>query len=329
MGRGVELGEVCPGRRLTTDVVLGQTPVGWRRAPAAGGACEHRRMTAHVAFLRVYEPLDAFDGEQRRSWEAYLAGRRWLPTADGVAQERAAALRALVGDPPRALPVLDEHAHVAEVDGATLLCPWRTRLRALEALEEFVADLPDEVVEAFVPLPLVAAAGAELDGWREAHPGRRSHQLSSRWQVPLRWFVLVDAEERDARLGQPTTGGGTPVHRRAGRSLVYRTAMSRARRRTARALSVLRRTVDEGAMTAAVEDLGRWLEEFHPRSLVELDYGGLVHLLDDAALQEDESARDVAAALAALADGDPDTAEAAYERVLSRMNALQAVESAS
>ena len=33
-----------------------------------------------------------------------------------------------------------------------------------------------------------------------------------------------------------------------------------------------------------VEQVGRWLEEFHPRSLVELDYGGLVHLLGAEAL---------------------------------------------
>ena len=61
--------------------------------------------------------------------------------------------------------------------------------------------------------------------------------------------------------------------------------MSRARRRLARALAVLRPSVDDHAVIAGVEDLGRWLEEFHPRSVVELDYGDLVHLLDDAELR--------------------------------------------
>jgi hypothetical protein len=105
--------------------------------------------------------------------------------------------------------------------------------------------------------------------------------------------------------------------------------MSRARQRVARALEVLRRTVEDGVVTAGVEDLGRWLEEFHPRSLVELDYGGLVHLLDDEQLEADESARDVTLALAALGEGDADRAAAAYARVTSRMKALQAVESAN
>jgi dihydroorotase-like cyclic amidohydrolase len=105
--------------------------------------------------------------------------------------------------------------------------------------------------------------------------------------------------------------------------------MSRARRRTARALDVLRRTVDDGPVTSGVESLARWLEQFHPRSLVELDYGGLTHLLDDAELQQDESARDVAGALAALDQGDPAQAAAAYSRVMARAKALQAVESAN
>ena len=85
---------------------------------------------------------------------------------------------------------------------------------------------------------------------------------------------------------------------------------------------------DEGVVEG-VEDLGRWLEEFHPRSLVELDYGGLVHLLDDAELTQDESARDMAEALRQLADGDGDGAAQAYERMTARMKALQAVETAN
>jgi hypothetical protein len=286
-------------------------------------------MTVHAAFLRVYEPLAAFSGEQRRHWEGYVARGRAMSPAAGVAHERASALRALAGRPPQALPTGEDHAYVTEVDGVTLVCPWRTRLRALEALEEFVADLPDEVVEAFLPLSVARAAGEELSGLRTARPELRICQVSSTWQVPLRWFVLVDAEEREVRLGLPTCGGGTPVDRLAARALVYRTPMSRARRRTARALSVLRRTVEDGSVAAAVEDLGRWLEEFHPRSLVELDYGGLVHLLDDDALTQDESARDVADALSALAAGDADGATAAYARVTERMKLLQAVESAN
>ncbi len=286
-------------------------------------------MTAHAAFLRVYEPLAAFQGEERRRWESYVRARDAPGPVVGMLIEREAAVRALVGRPPAGLPVLGEHAYVTEVDGVALVCPWRTRLRALEGLEEFLAELPDDVGQTFVAPPVAEGLAAELQRWRAEHPTLRSHQLSSTWQVPLRWFVLVDAEERELALGGPAGPGAAPAGRLTARCLVYRTPMSRARRRLARALAVLRRTVDDGMATAGVEDLGRWLEEFHPRSLVELDYGGLVHLQDDAGLAADESARDIARALAALDTGQVDAAAEAYGRVMARMKALQAVESAN
>lgn len=286
-------------------------------------------MTAYAAYLRVYQPLAAFEGEERQRWADAVVGSVAPPV--GAALEREAAVRALLrrsGPAPAGtgpatiatvLPAVAEQAYVAEVDGVTLVCPWRTTLRALEGLEEFVAELPDELLRAFA-LPGAEVASDGLARWREQHPGVRTSQLTSTWQVPLRWFVLVGPEEREVEPGQP----GQP-----GRSLIYRTAMSRARRRVARALDVLRRTVEDGVITAGVEELGRWLEEFHPRSLVELDYGGLVHLLDDAELRQDESARDVAAALTALAEGHPERAAAAYGLVTARMKGLQAIESAN
>ena len=273
----------------------------------------------HVASLRVYEPLAAFEGAERERWEAYAAAGRAPSPAAAQAMEHVAALRALVGRPPLTVPELAEHAYVTEVDGMTLVCPWRTRLRSLEALEEFLTTVPGELVEAWVPRSLADGLGEQVDALRLSAPEQRSSILTSTWHVPLRWFVLVDSKEREVRLG----GEG------AGRSLVYRTPMSRARRRVARALAVLRRSLEDGVVTLGIEELGRWLEDFHPRSLVELDYGGLVHLLDDAELSQDESARDVALALAALAEGDGDRAGAAYGRVLARMKALQAVESAN
>lgn len=270
----------------------------------------------HVASLRVYEPLAAFEGAERERWEAYAATGASPSPAAAQALEHAAALRALVGRPPLTVPDLAEHAYVTEVDGMTLVCPWRTRLRSLEALEEFLADVPEELVEAWVPRSLADGVSEQVDALRLTAPEQHPGILTSTWHVPLRWFVLVDTKEREVRLG-------------ADRSLVYRTPMSRARRRVARALAVLRRTLEDGVVTLGIEELGRWLEEFHPRSLVELDYGGLVHLLDDAELSKDESARDIALALAALAEGDGDRAGAAYGRVMARMKALQAVESAN
>ena len=105
--------------------------------------------------------------------------------------------------------------------------------------------------------------------------------------------------------------------------------MSAARRRTARALATLRRALPEAPTVAGLEQLGRWLEEFHPHSRVELDYGGLVELLDDDALRDDSSVADLATALAALTDGRGSDAMEAYEGVLARWRPMQALETAS
>ena len=281
---------------------------------------------APVAHLRVYEPLTAFPDPERSAWAAYAAAGRSPARDRVVALEREAALRALVGLLP-GLPDLPGHALVDELDGVTVVCPLQTRLRAQEALVEFRADLPDLVADAFVPRSVADDAEAELHR-RRAEADLRVHVRSSTWQVPLRWFLLVEAQERQVSVGAAVGAAGAAPSRRTGRSLVYRTAMSQSRRRVARALAVLRRSLEDNRVTTGVEDLGRWLEEFHPRSLVELDYGGLVHLLDDEDLLADDSAADVAQALGALGDGRQDDAGRAYRRVTRRMASLQALESA-
>jgi hypothetical protein len=298
-------------------------------------ACEHLGMTAHVASLRVYEPLTAFSGPARARWEAYAAQGGAPSPASAAVAEREAAVRACAGAASGVLPEIEEQAFVAERDGVRLVCPWSLRLRSLEALEEFLSDVPVPLVKAYLPRALERDLDELIDAERLAGADENGHEhrhvLTSNWHVPLRWFVLVDAAEREVQLGTPagSAGASAGTRRRTGRSLVYRTPMSRARRRVARGLEVLRRTVEDGVVTAGVEDLGRWLEEFHPRSLVELDYGGLVHLLDDEQLERDESARDVTLALAALGEGDAERAAAAYARVTARMKVLQAVESAN
>lgn len=279
--------------------------------PAAAG---------HAAQLRVYEPLAAFPEPERAQWSRYAAAGRAPDRTVAQAVERAAVLRALAG-PAAALPDDEGHAWLAEVDGVTLVCPWHTRVRAAQALVEWRETLHEDLADAFFPREAAAAGVDELHAWLEDHPDQHTHVLTSTWSVPLRWFVLVEAGERTVSLGEGSV--------RTGRELVYRTPMSRARRRLARTLAVLRRTMGDDGVVALVEDLGRWLEEFHPRSLVELDYGGVVHLMADADLLEDESARDVADAVAALADGDTERAGTAYGRVTARMKALQAVESAN
>ena len=82
-------------------------------------------------------------------------------------------------------------------------------------------------------------------------------------------------------------------------------------------------------MAAELREVGAWLEEFHPRSLVELDYGGLVHLLDDDALCADQSVAEVSASIGAVAAEEAEFATAMYQRFVRRWRALEALEQAS
>jgi hypothetical protein len=80
---------------------------------------------------------------------------------------------------------------------------------------------------------------------------------------------------------------------------------------------------------AELAEVGRWLEEFHPYSLVELDYGGLVHLLSDDALCGDQSVAEISAALDGVAKGECELAVAMYKRAHSRWRAFAEFELAN
>jgi hypothetical protein len=272
----------------------------------------------YAAELRVYEPLAAFDVEERRTWQAYAQDPA-VPSAREMARhEREVGLTAAAASRPR-VPrpgEAGEHAAVLRGESGLLICPLRTELRTWEAAVAARSELTGQLGSLVLPAEEVDYAAAEQQKWLAANPTRRSHVQQNRWAVPVRWFVLFDREERRLQLGTE-------------RSLVYRTPMAQARRRVARALSVLRKAFDDASVVFAVESTGRWLEEFHPRSVVELDYGGLVDLRSDEQLRSDDSAGEIAEALAALGAGDSDAAAEAYERVLERWREAQRLESAN
>ncbi|MFJ5290136.1 hypothetical protein [Streptomyces sp. NPDC088348] len=276
----------------------------------------------YTSYLRVYEPLAAFPEAERDHWARY-ARRSDLPTAQ---DELRRALADLLPTPPVAVPVHESaDAFVAELDGVVCVCPWRTRLRGWQALEAMAGQYPEPVLDVVLPPVVRLQAAADYERWLERNPDARPWIRTTVWHVPVRWFTLFDDEEREYEKGGPGEGAsaGTPPFMR------YRTPMVQARRRLARSLKTLREHFEEGPLTEGLVDVGKWLEEFHPRSLVELDYGGLVHALSGEQLEEDRSAADVAAAVAALRSGDEETADAAYERLADRWRAVRARQTAN
>ncbi len=264
----------------------------------------------YATYLRVYEPLAAFPEPERDHWARYA--RR--PDRPSYQDELRRSLADLVPTPPIAVPVHESgDAFVLEVDGVVCVCPWRTRLRGWQALGELGEELPRPVLEAVLPEVVRRQAALDYERWLARNPDARPWIRTATWQVPLSWFVLVSDEERRFDKGS----GEVPP------ALRYRTPMVEARRRVARALRALKEAMDEGPLIDGLVDVGRWLEEFHPRSLVELDYGGLVHTLPAGELEEDHSAADVAEGIAALRSGDGVAAGEAYARLVERWRSVR------
>ncbi|MGW3203619.1 hypothetical protein [Streptomyces sp. NPDC001135] len=264
----------------------------------------------YAAYLRVYEPLGAFPEPERSHWTRYA--RR--PDRPSYQDELRRSLADLLPTPPVAVPVHESSdAFVLEVDGVVCVCPWRTRLRGWQALGELAEELPASVLDAVLPPVVRRQAAQDYERWLDRNPDARPWIRTATWQVPLNWFVLVSDEERRYEKG---TAEVPPLLR-------YRTPMVQARRRVARGLRTLKETVEEGPLIDGLLDVGRWLEEFHPRSLVELDYGGLVHVLPAGELEGDHSAADVAEGIEALRRGDGAAAGEVYVRLVERWRSVR------
>lgn len=316
--------------------------------------CHDAFVLPYTAYFRIYQPVIAYSSRERAYWRAYAQSPHRPRRAEAVAAEHEESLRRLVTSPPTVAPSRESgDAYVRRSGGELFVCPWQTRLRSWLALREFRATTSARVASAFVPEAVVEAAEADA----ERHLGRgedsRPQILTSRWTVPTAWFVPFGAEERclvlggrrewDPALEGPGTFPGEPssalpveepaprsAESAATRALLYVTEMGTARRRLERAVRVLRGVPDGEGSLAAVERLEDWLTAVaHPRALLELDYGGLVHLLGDAELRDDHSAAEVEAALTGLETGQEAVTLAAHRRLVRRWRAVQALERAN
>ncbi|WP_103544305.1 hypothetical protein [Streptomyces sp. SM1] len=270
----------------------------------------------YATYLRVYEPLAAFREPERGHWARYA--RR--PVRPSYQDELRRSLADLAPTPPVPVPVHEsDDAFVLEADGVVCVCPWRTRLRGWQALGELAEDFPLPVLDALLPPVVRHRVTQDYERWLAGHPDARPWIRTATWQVPINWFVLFGDDEREYGRG---AAGEAPFLR-------YRTPMVQARRRVARGLRALRDAMDESPLAGGLVDVGRWLEEFHPRSQVELDYGGLVHALPAGSLEDDHSAADVAEGIAALRRGDEEGAGAAYGRLVERWRSVRDLRSAN
>jgi hypothetical protein len=305
----------------------------------------------YAAYLRVYQPVSGFHEPDRSRWAEYAASSARPRRRESLTVEHTEALRRAIAAQQIVLPDQEsEHAYIRCVDGVTYVCPWQTRLRCLLSFGSMLSTagaappgvIPPGVIPADAEQETITAL-ARLNDEQQPIPQTRLHILASIWTVPLAWFVPFAAAERWLALGPAGSLASAARTAPVARALLYTTPMSLACRRVARGLAALRGldpvdpsppgqdgvTWDRSHAETELAELGRWLESFHPYSLVELDYGGLVQLLSDEAMRGDQSAAEIAAAIDGAARGQSELAVAMYQRAHSRWRAFAGFEMAN
>lgn len=260
-----------------------------------------------VAYMRVYEPLSSFESPLREQLAETLRQGSVDPVTVG-SREQDMWLRTQVSTRPQLLPGETTEGSVTAEDPVMvvhpedvltesdepigpgpLVCPLDLRGRSAAALVGFIgaAEVPLRTAALRIPEETAksraSAVVSELSG-------SAVHVLSSTWTVPLPWFAVVDPDERRVRAS--STGRIERVF--------WQTPMADARRRVVRAHSVTRESLGDEGPPKILRETQRWLERFDERSVVELDYGGLVQMMSDEDLEADTSAEDVHAILEAM-----------------------------
>lgn len=278
-------------------------------------ACHHADVLPYTAYLRVYEPPEAFPEPERSWWTAYAdrAGAPGRPDRiaafdpgrakpDGrlghLGHTDRGPLAALPPGGMRRPPAQDsQNAYVRLFSERVYICPWRRRPRswaAFNALQE-------------APAAPVTPADP--------------HIRESNWHVPFSWFASFVREERALEFGGAVTAPP--------RSLIYLTTLALARQRLTRASIAGELAMTDVSPFGDARSLQEGLSVFHPRSLVELDYGGLVHLMADDTLTADDSVGECAVALVALERGELELAVAMQLRLRTRWRAIRSLQSAN
>jgi hypothetical protein len=270
------------------------------------------RPTPYVASLRVYEPIDSFEASDQARWKQIK-----ITETTGYEEELRALKRTIV---PDSFLVRSDGAHIIDYDAKRFVAPWSTARRVWAALEDFKSSLPSSVIPFFIP-PSTEEAIREKG---EALESKVPHILTETWMIPPRWFSLFDPEER---LRGYNNGIAFTI---------ARTELELAKKRCINAHMAVRKAFGPGPVEEEIIQLLNWLNVFDPRSIVELDYGGLAIYLDKAlrdageeGLDSDSSIEDVHHSIAGLSVGDGVMAGEGYERLVTRWRRVSTLEQAT
>jgi hypothetical protein len=263
------------------------------------------------AYLRVFQPLEAFPAEERNHWERYIVAGGHSRPRTPVYRERPTVPEGRLG---LLSPADGDHADVRLEDGTYYVCPWRTKIRLLASLLSLRESTPPDMVEALVSEAEARRAARELARMRRRGSAAVPFILQSPWHVPIRWFVLFADDER------------LLLEEDDGYRMVYRSTAAVARQRVDEALGIIRSS-ELAPLVELVGDLARWLAAFDATSMVELDYGSVSDLFSWDELDNDHSAREIQEAVEALGAGDVTRSAEIYQTVAGRWAEVRSHES--
>jgi hypothetical protein len=268
--------------------------------------------TPYVASLRVYEPIESFKLEVQTHWSEI-----GVDSFNLRLEQFSALTRTITNLSPR----LDyDGVYVLDYGKKRYVAPWSTAIRCEAAIAEFNLIVPTSIVNLFIPSNGQYSHNDISSNYNYTVP----HILTSRWNIPPRWFALFAPEERTR---------GINIY---GHFTNIRTSKFNALNRCKSTHQTILSTFGPGQVEVEVADLVAWLELFDKDSVIELDYGGLANYLNkiltdsgEIGLEADTSIEDVLTSIAGLAAGDSEEAARGYERVATRWRRVSQLELAN
>ena len=264
-----------------------------------------RRRLPPTSYLRVFEPLRAYDDDAQLA----IAAQRGVGRT--AFEERAAteALERLtrgVPDPfPREQAERYRELHYPGADGLTApyYCPDQLPARATVAAEQLDSSMRPALLELLVPDAARAANAHRIAPETFAEDLASLHTRSATWGIPLGWFILITDEDHCEIEEDGTTLLTVRLSAPAVQVL----------ERTRHAAASLAIHAPELEILDELTALDEWLHLFHEDSIIELDYGPIAEHV-----WPDDSAQDLRHGIESLAEQDMLGAAAAYRRLTNR-----------
>lgn len=264
-----------------------------------------RRRLPPTSYLRVFEPLRAYDDDAQLAIAAQRGVGR-TAFEERAASEAVERITRGDSDPfPHSPAERYRELHYPGADGLTAAyyCPDQLATRATLAAEQLDSSMRPALLQLLVPEAARSANAERIGHDAFAQDVASLHTRSSTWGIPLGWFVLVHEDDHC----EIEEDGNTLLTVRLSAPVIQ--VLERAQYAAA-SLAIHAPELD---ILDELTALGEWLRLFHEDSIIELDYGPVAERV-----WPDESAQDLKLGIESLAEQDMLGAAAAYRRLTTR-----------